>query len=388
VPTVWAVADSDSYLKWSAATLAALPPGWDGRQLVVRTPIQPSAAQAGAATGGQVPVLGVGRLVAQVSAQHPDVLLLACTGPVVAALAALPVIGSRRHLLVTGLPGISVPASPRAVRLRAGCDLLVVHSRRERVEFSRLADELAPGLVVGLARLPFLTDPEAAPTVPNGSRSDVVFAAQAQVPPGREQRQQVLRSLAALRPAGSAVVKLRGTADEPQTHAERYPYPALWVELVARGEVPGEAVRFESGSMSEALARARALVTVSSTAALEAIAADREVLVLTDFGVSADLVNLVFADSGCLGSLADLRQGRFRRPSPAWWAENYGQPAAENDWLTLVEAMLARPRQPPRRRRGRRRGRARTPARMLLPGWVGRSLSRWSARRAPARRAP
>ena len=57
----------------------------------------------------------------------------------------------------TGLPGISIPASARAVSFRRDCDLLVVHSRREREEFTRLASATAPGLAVALGGLPFLT---------------------------------------------------------------------------------------------------------------------------------------------------------------------------------------------------------------------------------------
>jgi Putative glycosyltransferase (DUF6716) len=50
--------------------------------------------------------------------ERPDVVLLACTGPVVSALAAQRVFRARtRPVLVTGLPGISVPATVRAVTL-------------------------------------------------------------------------------------------------------------------------------------------------------------------------------------------------------------------------------------------------------------------------------
>ena len=63
-------------------------------------------------------------------------------------------------MLITGLPGISIPPSQAAIRYRAGCDLMIVHSRRERREFSALAQTMAPGLRVALARLPFLIDAE------------------------------------------------------------------------------------------------------------------------------------------------------------------------------------------------------------------------------------
>ena len=51
---VLAVADTDSYLKWSAATLRRLPADWPRTQLVLRNPVQPSAQQIAAAGAGAV----------------------------------------------------------------------------------------------------------------------------------------------------------------------------------------------------------------------------------------------------------------------------------------------------------------------------------------------
>jgi len=45
VTRVIAIADSDSYLKWSAATLRRFPPGYQSRQLMIANPVLPSVAQ-------------------------------------------------------------------------------------------------------------------------------------------------------------------------------------------------------------------------------------------------------------------------------------------------------------------------------------------------------
>ncbi|WP_324969543.1 DUF6716 putative glycosyltransferase, partial [Thermobifida fusca] len=42
---VMAIADSDSYLKWAACLVDALPPDWSGELAVARTPIAPSPTQ-------------------------------------------------------------------------------------------------------------------------------------------------------------------------------------------------------------------------------------------------------------------------------------------------------------------------------------------------------
>ena len=88
---------------------------------------------------------------------RPDAILVGCTGPVVDVLVADVLAGLRpRPVFVSGLPGISVPATEKAWLFRSGCDLFVVHSEREVAEFSEIAGRLGGGGAVGLARLPFL----------------------------------------------------------------------------------------------------------------------------------------------------------------------------------------------------------------------------------------
>jgi hypothetical protein len=264
-------------------------------------------------------------------AEKPDVVLLACTGPVVATLTATHELrGRERPVLVTGLPGISVPATPRAVALRRSCDLFVLHSHREIAEFQATGAELAPHLVFGLASLPFLRAPASA-AQDEVRRTDLVFVAQAKVPMIREQREQILLALAE---AGSAVVKVRAQKDEQQTHRENWPYAELVADLVAQGRMEPGSLGFRGGPMRDALSTARALTTVSSTAALEAIAANVPVMIISDFGVSEEMINLVFAGSGCLGTLSDLIAGRWRQPEPAWLAANYFHPSKKTTgWI-------------------------------------------------------
>lgn len=356
-----AVADTDSYLKWGAATLDAMPPHWRTRQVVVDNPVRPSAAQVAAATDRPVDVLDRAALLRRIRSERPDVVLLACTGPVVATLSNAHVLaGPRRPLLVTGLPGISVPATRRALRARARCDLMLLHSHREVDEFRAKAAAHWPGLAFGLARLPFLPPLALEQRAP--VEGDLVLAAQAKFPASREDREQVLRALA---DATDPVVKLRAVAGEEQTHREAFSYETLRDELVAAGSDEVAGVRFAGGSMGQALARARGLVTVSSTAALEAMALGLPVLLLSDFGVEPALSNVVFEGSGCFGTLDDLRAARLVHPDPAWLAANYFHPEAENDWLSEVQRLLdlravgGLPVRPRPRLRGRLRRRLR-----------------------------
>jgi hypothetical protein len=433
---VLAVADSDSYLKWAACLLDGLPQAGTAELAVIRSPIAPSPDQIAAATAGTrlaartapelwaqpaagaapdgspgrspvagsnggsdaaaedgaeggpahagPPVLSARQLRRMAERLRPDVILVACTGPVVDVLVSEVLGGLRpRPVFVSGLPGISVPATEKAWLFRSGCDLFVVHSGREVAEFSAIAAQLGGGGEVGLARLPFLRPGTTGKTIPGTtsgtgagfgtvagfgtaafgtgaalgtgaglgtgavtdvvSRDRVVFATQAKVPRRREERESILLALAELavrRPALDVVVKLRALDGERQTHNERHHYERLWHEMVAGGRVPGGAVRFAAGPMDEHLARAAGFVTVSSTAALEAIAQSVPLIVLSDFGVGAEMINLVFEGSGCLGTLAELADGAFRTPDARWCAANYFHDPATDDWATRLVTLV------------------------------------------------
>ena len=361
---VVALADSDSYLKWSAATLSAMPAQWHCEQWLIRNPIAPSPAQVEAATDLEVQRISAVQAIRRLQADPPEVLLLAATGPVVQTFLRFGALRlrSRRPVLVTGLPGISIPATERALEFRSGCDLFLLHSHREIGEFSAAARRLDVPIRFGLATLPFIN--QALPSI-NQARAEVgscggtaesavddqldserrsgrriVFAAQAKVPAAEEEREQVLRAFAAMPPEQQVVVKLRALAGEQQTHRELLPYQELWDGLVQREGYAPELIEFVAGSMVDALADADGFATVSSTAALEAIGTGVPIIVLTDFGVSAETINEVFVGSGCLGTLEDLAAGRLRQPAAEWLRDNYFHPAEDADWVQRITDLV------------------------------------------------
>lgn len=341
---VLGVADSDSYIKWGAAVLDRMPGHWSRKLVVIRTPALPSSRQLESAlattafSSGEAPLVDLADLATLVADERPDVVLLSVRGPVVRVLVRMIVAASSpRPLIVSGLPGISIPATLLALYYRSQVDLLVLHSKREIVEFSELAATWGIQQDFALATLPFLSD---VPTATDGA-SDVVFAAQAKVPRELEDRERLLGWLAdaaRARPDRRVILKLRGTTGEAQTHSERYPFDVILQTLDDR---PDNLV-VSTGPMSKHLKRAAALVTVSSTAAIEAVAAGIPVLAIDDFGVSGELINLVFEGSGLLGSSRQLAEGDFRSPEPAWRDANYFHDPADDNWISSIEAGVAR----------------------------------------------
>jgi putative glycosyltransferase DUF6716 len=369
---VLAVAETDSYLKWAVSLLAQLPAGTQTDVVIASSPVRPSPAQQLAALGGTnlagttPPVVSPSRLIRQLRHDRPDAVLLACAGPTahsyqLAVAGAFPGRGPR-PVLLAGVPGIALPARPRAWTYRGGIDEFVVHSHREAQEYERTRALTGKHGRIGLATIPFLAplppvtenyvseDPPSGmfrvtPLRENESRGvRALFATQAKVPQARAEREAILLSLdrlARARPDLRVVVKTRGLPGEFHTHHEAHHYGNLWRRLVASGQVPdGDSLEFAAGSMAEQLAHAAALVTVSSTAVLEAMALEIPVLLIDEFGISADLINEVFVGSGCLGPLSALEAADFRRPQERWLAENYFHPAADNTWVPLLEELV------------------------------------------------
>lgn len=139
---------------------------------------------------------------------------------------------------------------------------------------------------------------------------------------------------------GSArvVVKLRGGPGEHETHREHDGY----VELLAGiGPLPPNlVVPYEP--MRHALDRAEGLVTVSSTAAIEAAVHGVPVIALDTFGVDDALINTVFRGSGLLAGADDFIARRLRHPDVGWLDDNYFHDDADGTWMTMMRDLVLR----------------------------------------------
>ena len=360
---VLALADSDSYVKWSAALLATLPDDAWAELIIVETPLVVSPAQQEAALAGVRPLpvrrVPFSAVADAVAAARPDAVLIAARGPLVRVLARAVARLQPRPVLVTGLPGISIPATRAALIHRTQCDLFVLHSTREIRQFRRLAARNGWTHEFGLSRLPFAAQTRDPGAASGATGTDLVFAAQAIVPRERTGRLQIARMLVAAAdadPNRRVVVKLRGVRGEKQTHHEHDSYPEL---LESLAPLPSNLV-ISTAPMSAALDTAEGLVTVSSTAIIEAVARGIPSIALSTFGVSDDLINTVFRGSGLLAGAPEVVSRSFRMPQPDWLADNYFHDPAADDWARrLADLVTARragslPPKAPRRRRGGR----------------------------------
>lgn len=338
------VVDSDSFVKWGAATLSRAT-GWDVDLVLIESDVSATERQVDIALlhtafeGQTVRRVNLRELVEIVRSERPDGVFVSTRGPVAeVVISELLHLGRERPVLLSGLPGISIPAKWKGIFLRAQADLFLLHSHREVAAYRALATEHGVEPAFALATLPFLEEQQGPPAptdAPPAPRTRIVFAAQATVPADRGDRLRIiswLRTLATRHRDLDVVIKVRGLAGDPQTHHEHYPFDTLLT-----GPMPSN-LRVATGSMAVHLGHAAGLVTVSSTAAIEAIAAGVPVIVLDDFGVDPALINTVFEGSGLLASKDELMRAEFRHPNEEWLQQNYFHPAEEDDWIERSEA--------------------------------------------------
>lgn len=323
--TVAVLADSDSRWKWGvhlARRLAPSRPVLGYQVAVTEAPPSPRQLRDAGMDPARVRTVTPAELLRALVTDAPDVLVLSLPGGGVQAMlhliaaAGLP----RRPLLVTGYVGVVYEKVAEGLLLRAGADLVAANSPADLERFRAvLRGAGADDDALVLTRLPFLGDP--GPRAATG-RYTVTFAGQPGVPASRWQRRYLVERLARHarnHPERDVVVKLRALPGERITHAEPHPYDEL---VRALGAARPSNLTVVTGDMGRTLDRTDLLVTVSSTAAAEAIHRGIPTAVLTDFGIRESLGNAYFLGSGCLASFDDLDAGRVPEADARWARRN------------------------------------------------------------------
>ncbi|MFI6939457.1 DUF6716 putative glycosyltransferase [Streptomyces sp. NPDC050418] len=359
------LADSDTRWKWGALTaqriVAAGGPDtrFDGFLLRGRsTPTARQLREVGVRADELREVTGAEFLHAMEPSGAPgesegyDVVVLALVGGAVQAmlhgLARVWEGRAERPVVVTGYVGVVYEKLADGLLLRHGADVVLANSRQDAERFRAVYEGVgADAGAVTECALPFLGG---APYRPGTDPYTVCFAAQPSVPESRADRTYLLKRMvrhAELHPEREVLIKLRSKPGEHTTHIEELPYQKLAKAL----ELPPNC-RLVYGHMGEVLDRTDLLVTISSTAALEALHRRIPTAVLTDLGVREALGNHHFTGSGCLASWTHLDEGHVPEPDEEWLARQ--GVAADGSYATAfdtardrIAALRAKPHLPP-----------------------------------------
>jgi hypothetical protein len=339
------LADTDSRWKWAARLAARLASTVEvvGYQLWTHELPSHRQLQEAGVRPEQVRQLTPSGLLEALAVDRPDVLVVAAPGggcqAVLQLLAAARL--EPRPLVLTGYVGVVYENLVDGLLLRAGSDLIGANSPADAEQFATVLAAVGahPESVVR-TQLPFLEDP--APRARTG-RFTLTFAGQPGVPATRSERQHLVQRLAdhaRRHPERDVLVKLRNLPGEVATHPEPYPYDEL---IRGLGSQRPANLKVIGGLMSRALSRTDLLVTVSSTAAVEAIHAGVPAAVLTDFGIREALGNTYFLESGLLAGFDDLDQGLVPTVHLEW-ARRRGMLDLGDDLPARVAQALAEPR--------------------------------------------
>lgn len=341
------LADTDSRWKWGLTTAKTLSPG--AIDYYLRSgPGLPSDRQL-AESGvdpSRVTAVSIAEFPTRIAEQPCDVIVLALPGNAVQAVLqvlAAQWTGPDRPIIVTGYVGIVYERLVEGLYQRAGADVVIANSPADADSFATLLAAIGyPASAVVTEPLPFLREPGQA----SSTAAAVTFAAQPDVPARKADRRYLVQRLvgyARRNPQQPVLLKVRGLAGEQLTHPEPYPYPKLLAEL--KVDLPAN-LSVASGPMSDALDRTALLVTVSSTAAVEAIHRGIPTAVLTDFGIREELGNHFFAGAGCYASFDELDDGARPTADPDW-AQRHGVIGLASGALAQRVEQLRAERLPP-----------------------------------------
>jgi len=340
--TVVFLAGFDSQLKWCARLrdeFAAR--GFISRVVVPQAKSALSEQQIVDAGFETVEVLDDAELLAAVVAS--DVTVSALSGPATRAVTyalAEQGLDGPGPVVISGWVGVIIEKIIAGYLDRCGCDLIAANSVPDLALFSHAAERLGlPADNLLLAGLPLLHG--TAHEIRQGPVKRVLFADQPTVPASAGERTFVYRALieyARAHPDREVMLKPRHRPDEGTYHRMLH-HPE---HLLAGVPWPAN-FTIDYTPIVEALPSTDLLLTMSSTACLEALDHGCRVGLILDLGVHERYGNHVFIDSGLLRTFAQLRRDEIGEPDPEWLAGYFFEPerTAAGRIVDRAEELLA-----------------------------------------------
>jgi len=318
------VAAFDSQLKWCARIRDELEARGFSTEVIrpdSRSALSPQQITDAGFT--DVPILTREELLTR--AESADVLVCSLQGPTTQALlfdlddrlaaAALP-----GPVVVTGWVGVIIEKITAGYLSRCGSDVVAVNAASDLVHFQHAAASLQlPADNLLLAGLPFLSAQPATPSDKPIRR--LLFADQPTVPGTATEREFLYRGAidyARAHPDREVLLKPRHRPDEDTFHRMRF-HPEV---LLGGMELPAN-FTIDYTPIADQLPQVDLLVTVSSTACLEALDHGLKVALVLDLGVHERYGNHVFLDSGLLRTWEQISADDLGTPDPEWLASYF-----------------------------------------------------------------
>jgi len=240
-----------------------------------------------------------------------------------------------RPVLVSAYPGLLFRFALEGMLDRSGADLLCLNSDQDFAQY-RLGRE-ALGLSSDNAvvtGLPLLWNARSEQPLPD--KPSIVFFEQPSIPVHPLQRRYIckqLKELAEAWPNHSVIFKPRTSSIESTLH-RRHGEMAGVIERMS-DTVPNLQLSFKPAT--RLLRQCGCAITVSSTAALEAMAMGVSTRIVGDLGVTETLGNHFFAESGAVADFAAICRDPFTPVHKVDWLQRHGhQPNGQEIFLTAL----------------------------------------------------
>ena len=245
---------------------------------------------------------------------------------------------STRPRLVSAYPGILFRFALEGMLDRSGADLLCLNSDQDLDTYrrGRRAQGLSSDNAV-VTGLPVLWN--ARPSDKQIARPSIVFFEQPSIPVHPLQRRYLCHQLEALAkawPDHPVIFKPRTSSIESTLH-RRHGEMASVIETMAE-TVPNLQLSFKPAT--RLLRSCGCAITVSSTAALEAMAMGVSTRIVGDLGVTESLGNHFFADSDAIADFAAIQANPFEPIHDTHWLQQQGW--RDDGEARFIDAVLAR----------------------------------------------
>lgn len=316
------VAAYDSQLKWAGTIRRALESRGFACEVIVPSDIRHAVSDGQLADfgGSSVRYLPWGDLIRE--SLSVDAVVLSIQGPLVSRFChdlydTVAVTGTRPPVTISGWVGVIIEKITAGYLERYATDIVAVNSRSDLETFETVARSLRLPtenlLLSGLSLLDGghrVAPPAAAPI------KHVMFADQPTVPKKREDRLYLYEQLIAYaraHPDRTVVLKPRHRIGEDTFHRMRF-HPEILLDGIAH---PAN-FSIDYTPISEILPELDLMLTVSSTAALEAVGAGVRTAFIADLDVREQLGNHIFLDSGLLRTFAQVQNDDLGIPTQRW----------------------------------------------------------------------
>jgi Putative glycosyltransferase (DUF6716) len=315
------VAAFDSQLKWAETIRRALESRAFACQLIVPSDIRHAVSdrQMEDYCGSGVTYMPWTELMT--ASLNADVVVLAIQGPQVQRFChdlfdAVELSGASPPITISGWVGVIIENITAGYLARYTTDIVAVNSRSDLATFQAVARSLdLPTDNLLLCGLPLLSGVRR--NAPIGTPiKTVTFADQPTVPQTREDRLYVYQRLMAYgyaHPDRQVVLKPRHRIGEDTFHRMRF-HPEVLLASLKRP--PNFSIDYTP--VSDRLASLDLMLTISSTAALEAVGAGVRTAFIADLDVREQLGNHIFLGSGLLRTFDQLEQDQIGVPNKAW----------------------------------------------------------------------